>query len=574
MKLRPKPLGPQIALPFAPGWPGGQGLVVDNFAGGGGASTALTRALGHAPDVAINHDAKALAMHAANHPETEHRCESVWAVDPHEACSGRAIDIGWFSPDCTHFSQARGGKPRDKNIRALAHVVTRWTSLPEWQRPKVVFVENVVEFLSWGPLLPDGKPDPEKLGWYFHRWIERQRKRGYIVEWKEIRSCDFGGKTIRKRLFIIMRRDGRPIVWPPATHYNPKAARAPELRLHLAPYRTAAECIDWSLPVRSIFGRKRPLADNTLRRIARGVMRYVVLNATPFIVPVTHSSGVRVHPLDEPMRTITTAKGGELALVSPSIISVAHGDSGGRREYPIDDPLGTVAAGGRSHALVAAHINVNRNSQKPYNGADEPLHTVTAQGAHLNLVAAFLAQFNNHRGVEPSAGHDIRKPMSTISTVGPHQGLAAATLVNLKGAGGMRGEGPVDAPMPTVCAQGTHVAEVRAFLLKYFGTATGAGLDEPMHTATAKPRFGLVTVEGVEYHIVDIGFRMLTPRELFRAQGFPDDYIIDPVFEGKRLTIADQVEKCGNSVAVEPAEALIRANNPRLPLAEVERMAA
>lgn len=511
------------------------GLIIDYFAGGGGASEALEIAYGRKVDIAINHDAKALAMHAANHPETQHIEDDVFHIDIAKVCGERAIDVAWFSPDCTHHSRAKGGKPRENKRRGLAWVVLKVAALPRWQRPRVIHLENVPEFAEWGPLTRKGFPDKSKKGETFRLWVSHLEALGYDVEWKRLKACDYGAPTIRDRLFLTARCDGLPIVWPEPSHYNPKKPPAPKIRLRLQPYKTAAEIIDWSLPCPSIFERKRPLKPNTLRRIARGVMRYVIENPSPFIVPVTHGGDSRVHPLNEPVRTVTTANGGEFALVSP-------------------------------------FLAVNRNSGKPWQGADEPTQTVTAGGAHINLVAAFLAQYNNDRGVEPNPGNPADQPLSTVATKGPHQAICAAHLLNLKGSD--RRDSPADAPSPSVCAGGTHIAEVRAFLLKYYGAKKdGVEVDDPLHSVTAKARFGLVTVTiaGVDYVIADIGMRMLSPRELFRAQGFRDDYVINVVCNGRKLSKADQIEKAGNSVSPPPAIALAVANAPlmvRVPQAD------
>ena len=554
----------------------GAGLIIDYFAGGGGASEAMETAYGRKVDIAINHDAKALAMHAANHPETLHIEDDVFAVDIAKVCAGRPIDVAWFSPDCTHHSRAKGGKPRSNRRRGLAWVVLKVAALPKWQRPRVIHLENVPEFADWGPLTKDGFPDRSKRGETFRLWVSHLEALGYAVEWRRLKACDYGAPTIRDRLFLTARSDGRPIRWPEPTHENPKTAsgRAPELRLALRkPWRAAAEIIDWSLPCPSIFlsavegrraGVKRPLKENTLRRIARGVWRYVVNNPSPFIIPVTHGGDARFHPLAEPLRTVTTAKGGEFALVAPTLISTRNGEREGQRPRArsLADPAPTVTAKGSQGALVAPLLVVNRNSGKPWQGADEPAMTITASGAHLNLVAAFLAQFNNDRN-GPNPGNPVGRPLSTVASAGPHQALACAHLLNLKGSD--RRDAPADVPAPAICAGGGHVAEVRAFLLKYYGNEKdGASIAAPLGAATTKDRFGLVrvSVAGVDYAIADIGLRMLSPRELFRAQGFRDDYLIDVECGGRRLSKADQIEKVGNSVSPPPAAALARINAP------------
>ncbi|MCG8694671.1 MAG: DNA cytosine methyltransferase [Minwuiales bacterium] len=478
------------------------GLIVDNFAGGGGASLGIEWALGRPVDIAINHDPEAVAMHRANHPDTLHHCQSVWRANPYDVAKGRPVDLAWFSPDCKHHSKAKGGKPVEKRIRDLAWVVVMWARTV---RPAVIMLENVEEFRDWGPLLESGRPCPDRKGSEFDLWVREIRRCGYQVEWRELRACDFGAPTIRKRLFLVARCDGKPIRWPEPTH-GPG----------LIPYRTAAECIDWSIPVQSIFGRKRPLVENTMRRIARGIQRYVIDTADPFIVPVTHHGDARVHGLDEPLRTITTAKRGELALAVP-FVSRQFGKSVGSS---IEAPIGTVTAGGSGKSA---------------------------------LVAAFLAQHNTGM-----VGHPATKPVSTITQRGTQQALVTSHLLKLRGT--CRDGQDARQPMPTLTAGGWHVGEVRAFLLKYYETAVGQSLKEPMHTATAKARFGLVTVAGEEYQIVDIGMRMLAARELFRAQGVPDSYKIDPVVNGKPLSKTAQIRMCGNMVSPYPARELVHAN--------------
>lgn len=450
-------------------------LVVDNFAGGGGASTGIEAGIGRPIDIAINHNPVALAVHELNHPRTEHYTTDIREIDPRIITRNQPIGLAWFSPDCTHHSRARGGKPTripGKRSRGLAKVVIRWAAQV---RPRVIMLENVEEFEDWGPLGPDGLPCPQRRGITFVRWVDALRRQGYVVEWRSLRACDYGAPTIRKRLFLIARRDGRPIVWPAPTH-GPG----------LLPYRTAAECIDWSIPCPSIFERAKPLATNTLRRIARGVMRYVVDNPQPFIVPMRGTSAAH---------TSTHAAG---------------------------EPLSTISAGGTHHALIAPFIVGvgGRMGQSGPRGIDAPYHTNTTK-ADSALCAAFLAK---HYGGNETPGWPLSRPLSTITTQDHH-----------------------------------HL--VAAFLLKYYGSDQDPRLDEPMHTLTTKHRFGLVTVHGEQYQIVDIGMRMLQPRELFRAQGFPDDYQIDGLRpDGKPITKTDQVRLCGNSVSPPVPEALVRAN--------------
>lgn len=468
-------------------------VFADLFAGGGGTSTGIELALGRSPDLAINHDPEALAMHERNHPTTKHLCESVYDVDPKKACAGRECGFAWFSPDCTFHSKARGGKPyRDRNKarrrRGLAWVAVRWAKAV---KPRVLFVENVEEFQDWGPLGEDGRPDPSRKGETFRKWVAQLRNLGYAVEWRELRACDFGAPTSRKRLFVIARRDGLPIVWPVPTHGRGRPK----------PHRTAAECIDWSIPCPSIFTRGKPLAENTLRRIARGIRRYVVESREPFIILLTHHGERRTHPLTEPLPTITAAHRGEFALVSPTLVQTGYGERDGQapRSLDLHKPLGTIVAGGAKHALVAA----------------------------------FLAR---HYGGNENDGSQMQFPMHTITTQ-DHHALVTATLGD---------------KAPT---------EVRAFLVKYFGNEKdGQQLGLPMGTITTKDRFGLVTVAGIDYVIADIGMRMLTPRELFRAQGFPDSFEIEQGANGVRLTKTAQTRMCGNSVSPPCAAAIVGAN--------------
>jgi DNA (cytosine-5)-methyltransferase 1 len=577
-------------------------IIVDSFAGGGGASLGIALALGRPPDVAINHDAVALSMHAANHPETLHLPHNVWKVDPLAVCAGRPVGLLWASPDCKHFSKAKGGKPVARNIRDLAWVVVRWA---RQVRPRVICLENVEEFRTWGPLADDNRPCPERKGETFKRWVGELTRLGYRVEHRELRACDYGAPTIRKRLFLVARCDGRPIVWPEPSHGDPKsdAVKAGKLK----PWRTASEIIDWSLRCPSIFldheeakalGVKRPLADATMARIAKGVKRYVLDAAEPFIIPVTHSGDSRVNGIDEPLRTVTTAHRGEHAVVAPYFVP-RYGERPGQepRTREVDEPAPTVVGTGNGASLVAAHLTkfntgsvgadladpaptvtansfrkrpggappigivaahlmTMRNSQKPFNGADEPTHTITSGGAHLHLVAAFLAQHNTDM-----VGHKASEPVSTIVQKGCTQAVVEASLLSHAYTSNTRGgSGDLNAPIKTIVSA-RHAAEVRAFLVKYYGEGgQEQSAADPLHTVPCHARFGLVTIAGETYEIADIGMRMLTPRELFRAQGFPDSYRIDAGADGVALTQSAQIRMCGNSVSPPVAAALVAAN--------------
>lgn len=456
------------------------GLVVDNFAGGGGASTGIEMAIGRSVDIAINHDPDAIAMHRVNHPATRHYCEDVWQVDPVAACAGVPVALAWFSPDCTHFSRAKGGKPVDKNIRGLAWVTVKWAALV---RPAVIMLENVPEIRTWGPLGADGKPIKARAGETFDGFVKAlttgipqthpafaemcdalgiaqdseltrkiSRGLGYDLDYKVLKSCDYGAPTTRTRFYMIARSDGRPIVWAEPT-YAPRDSADVKAGRKL-PYHTAAECIDWSIPCQSIFGRKKPLAENTMRRIARGIQKFVVENPEPFIVPIGY---------------------GERDGQAPRVNS-------------IDRPLGTVTA--KDHnALVTAHIMTMRNN--------------------------------------------------------------------------MDGQ-PADEPLTTISCSGAHHAEVQAFLVKYFSNGAAKSVDEPLDTVTTKDRFALVTIHGEQYIITDIKMRMLQPRELFNAQGFPSDYIIDHDADGHPYGKSKQVARCGNAVTPPVPAALVRANLPEM----------
>jgi DNA (cytosine-5)-methyltransferase 1 len=542
------------------------GLIIDNFAGGGGASTGIEAAIGRSVDIAINHDPEAIAMHTANHPTTRHYCQDVWDIDPLEATNGQPVALAWFSPDCKHFSKAKGGKPREKKIRDLAWVVHRWVAAlkPTNQHPRVIMLENVEEFRTWGPLLDDGKPCPDRKGETFAEWVQQLRDFGYDVQWRELKACDYGAPTSRKRLFLIARCDGLPIIWPEPTHGKGRPL----------PWRTAADIIDWSIPCPSIFTRTRPLKDATCRRIATGIMRYVVNAERPFIVPLTHhGSDGRVYDLDQPIPTITGANRGEMAVVTPYFARTAHGeqDANGKRRgrgwHGVEEPYPTITTSNDS-VLITPHLMTMRNSGKPTTGADEPLHTIVANGAHKFAVAAFLAQHNGGPRNKNIAGHAADTPISTITGRGTQQQLVTSNLVKLRGTNVGHA---ADEPLHTISAGGTHFAEVRAFLIKYYGNERdGHTLFDPLGTVTTKDRFGMVTVsiDGTEYAIADIGMRMLSARELYAAQGFPADYIIDFDWNGKPLTKTAAVRMVGNSVSPPLPAALVRANLPELCTAE------
>lgn len=563
-----------------------QEIIVDNFAGGGGASTGIEMALGRPVDAAINHDPLCVALHKANHPATKHYCEDVFKVDPTEVAAGRKVGLAWFSPDCKHFSKAKGGKPRSKKIRGLAWVVTKWAA-NALARPRVIFLENVEEFQDWGPLLASGHPCPDRKGRTFKSFIKRLRNLGYEVEWKELRACDYGAPTIRKRLYLIARCDGQPIVWPTPSHGDPKSdlLRAGMLK----PWRTAAECIDFSLPCYSIFLTKkqarkykvkRPLAKATMARLAKGTFKFVINAQEPFIVPVTHQGSDSVESCSEPFRVITGAHRGEKALAVPFLTEHANGSK--QRVFAINAALRTQCAEvkGGHFAMAMPFISRYNSSHdgrqdgdaRNQNAAD-PLTTQDTSN-RFALVSAFLAKFKFD-----SDGAAAAVPMPTVTAgsfikrpggAGHAMGLVASHLTKFYGT--TTGQ-PTDTPMHSTTAQGNHIAEVRAFLIKYYGNEKdGISCGDPIHTIPTVDRFGLVTVEGQDYQISDICLRMLVARELYAAQGFPGDYqiqiMVDVERRGKKLSVKlsgeAQVRMAGNSVCPPVAAALVAANVPEM----------
>lgn len=561
------------------------GLFVDNFAGGGGASTGIELAIGRNVDIAINHDPDAIAMHRANHPNSKHYCEDVWEVDPVEACEGQPVTLAWFSPDCKHFSRAKGGKPADKNIRGLAWVAVKWAYLV---RPSVIMLENVPEIQTWGPLGADNRPIKERSGETFQGFIKalttgipadhpafsemcealsitgesEMAKRlidglGYDIEYRTLRSCDYGAPTTRTRFYMIARCDGRPIVWPKPTHGH---KNSPEVKAgKKKPYHTAAECIDWSIPAQSIFERDRPLADNTLRRIARGIQRFVIDNPEPFIVTVNHGGdGFRGQSINEPLQTVTAKHG--YGIVTPTIMC----NNGNNVGASVESPLPTVTTGNRNFLVAPTLIQYHsETSEEEVRGQelDKPLMTVDTAPRYALSCAHIM---KNYGGGYTGAGSSADAPLDTV-TATDHNSLVTAHIMTMRNH--MCGQ-PMDEPLGTITAGTTHHLEVQAFLLKYYGNGTANSVDEPLDTVTARDRFALVTIHGEEYIITDIRMRMLQPRELFNAQGFPEDYIIDHDADGKAYPKNKQVARCGNAVTPPVPAAMVRANLPECCTAE------
>ena len=613
-------------------------IVVDFFCGGGGAGTGLEIGLGRAVTVAKNHSPAAISMHTVNHPHAKHFTTDVFEGDPDTECGGRAV--GWFhmSPDCTHHSQAAGGQPRKREIRNLSWIGLKWAGK---KRPRVISLENVKQILQWGPLVakrckstgrviklgggiaepgevvPVGEqflvPNPKRRGQTWAVFVAELETLGYAVEWRVIKACDFGAPTSRERLFMIARCDGQPIVWPEPTHAKNPAKGQQK-------WRTAAECIDWTIPSKSIFGRKKDLAPATLRRVAKGMRKFVLDTATPFIVPIANWSGESVQPSGEPLRTVTSyPKGGAFSIVSPTLVQTGYGERTGQapRVPGLDQPLGTVVAGGVKHALASACIvqaghgegsGKNKRRSHGVNDINGPVGTITASGGGQSIATVFMAQMNG--GFNTVAAKSMDDPMTTVTNTGSQQQLVTANLVHLRGncdardlndplhtisAGGTHhglmtafmerqfgasvGQ-DLDEPAPTITAGGggksslvelklspeveAGALRVAAFLISYYGTENVSGIAAPTPTITTRDRLALVTVliKGTPYVIVDICLRMLQPAELYKAQGFPADYIISHGADGKPFTKTQQVHMCGNSVSPPPMAALARANDP------------
>ncbi|HHT0524771.1 TPA: DNA cytosine methyltransferase [Klebsiella michiganensis] len=692
-------------------------LIVDNFAGGGGASTGIEMAIGRSVDIAINHDENAVAMHRTNHPDTLHYCESVFDVSPVAATSGKPVGLAWFSPDCRHFSKAKGAKPVEKAIRGLAWIVLRWALDVS---PRVMMLENVEEFKTWGPLLAaEMRPDPARVGETFQAFVgmlttgipadhpalvecceflelspeSKQAQRlvaglGYDLDCRELRASDLGTPTIRKRFFMVMRRDDQPIVWPEATHGDPKSPAVQAGKL--APFRTAAECIDWTIAARSIFDRKKPLAENTLKRIARGIQRFVIDSADPFIVKCNHTTtrgkydcfrgqaladplqtitkthgyaiavphltkfrtgatgqpvtdpvptvtagtskrpggnghalgiveaelapflagnggseyqakprpldkpahtilkesraclvapviarqfgGSIGHRADEPSATITAGGGGKSLLVVPTLIQMGYGERPGQepRVLQLNNPLGTVTAGGNKFATVSAFLakHYGGNYSGPGVGLDEPAHSVTTVDHH-SLVTAQVVGVGGRAG--QSRPRDVSEPLQTMTTKAD-AAIVSSHLVKLRGT--CRDGQRVDEPMPTVTAGGQHVGEVKTTLaVEDYDEERAQQVLAFLKEYCGPDSTGLVEIDGVTYRIVDIGMRMLQPHELYRAQGFPEWYIIDRDYRGVKYAKDKQVARCGNAVPPPFAEALVRANLPEMCVNKEERAA-
>lgn len=580
-------------------------LIVDNFAGGGGASTGIEMATGYSVDIAINHDPEAIKMHKANHPNTKHYCENVWAIDPVKACNGHPVGLAWFSPDCKHFSKAKGGKPKDKNIRGLAWVALRWAGLV---RPRVIMLENVEEFKTWGPLNRGHHPIKAKQGETFQKFVQQLTDLGYEVQFRELIAADYGAPTMRKRFFMIARCDGKPIVWPEPTH-APADSEKVKAGL-LEPYVGAYTQIDFSRPCPSIFDTSeeikekygiravRPLASKTLDRIAKGLKKFVLDNPEPFIIQCNHGGERRPNDIREPMPTITGKHG--YGIVEPYMVQIGQTGFAKDRSKDVREPLTTIVSK-NEHCLIeptlAPYMGTNTTNH-PGGNCKDPIHTITT-GNQQCLISPTLIQYHSETSKDGVRGQTIKDPIMTVDSSNRY-GLVASFLHKYYD-GGYKGAGEtvenplptvtawdhnsvvtanliqmnnhcdgkdIRQPLPTITAGDGHFGEVRAFLIKYYGQGTGQDIEQPLDTVTAQDRFGLVTINGTDYQIVDIGLRMLEPRELYGCQGFPDDYIIDHDYTGKIYPRSEQVRRCGNAVCPPIPAALVRANLPELCVAE------
>lgn len=543
-------------------------LIVDNFAGGGGASTGIELATGYSVDIAINHDPEAIRMHKANHPNTKHYCENVWVVDPVKACNGHPVGLAWFSPDCKHFSKAKGGKPKDKNIRGLAWVACRWAGLV---RPRVIMLENVEEFKTWGPLNRGHHPIKSKQGKTFEKFVQQLNDLGYEVQFKELIAADYGAPTMRKRFFMIARCDGKPIVWPEPTH---APADSEEVKAGLLkPYVGAYTQIDFSRPCPSIFDTSeeikekygiravRPLAQKTMDRIARGLKKFVLDNPEPFIVQCNGGER-RPNDIREPMPTITGKHG--YGIVEPYMVQIGQTGFSKDRSKDVREPLTTIVSK-NEHCLISPTLIQyhSETAQGEVRGQtiEEPIMTVDGSNRY-GLVTSFLHKY--YDGGYKGAGENIENPLPTV-TAWDHNSVVTANLIQMNNHCDGR---DMRDPIPTITAGDGHFGEVRAFLIKYYGQGTGQDINEPLDTVTSRDRFGLVTIDGTDYQIVDIGLRMLEPRELYGCQGFPDDYIIDHDYTGKTYPRSEQVRRCGNAVCPPIPAALVIANLPELCVAK------
>lgn len=523
-------------------------IAVDNFAGGGGASTGMEMALGYSVYVAINHDPEAISMHQTNHPNTKHYCENVWTVNPLEACDGYPVGIAWFSPDCKHFSKAKGKKPKDKKIRGLAWIACKWAALV---RPRVIILENVEEFTTWGPLNRRHNPIKSKQGETFKKFVSQLEALGYVVEFRELVAADYGAPTTRKRFFMIARCDGQPIVWPEPTHSKNGVNG-------LLPWEPIWKHLDLDEWGKSIFGRKKPLAKKTMNRVAGGMDKFVFNNPEPFIVQVNHSGdNFRGQSIHEPMPTITGKHG--FGMITPFIMQIGQTGFCKDRSRSMEEPLSTIVTKNEhcfiSPLLIQYHSETAKGSVRGQS-VTEPIQTIDTSNRY-GLVMQFMTKF-----YKSDTGQSLREPIHTITTSPGHFGQVSVYAMPKEELlesidNSIREQNEVN----DVIQKCTWVSQ---FIMEYYGSGIGQSLFDPLHTIVTKDRFALITVLGNEYVIMDIFLRMLKPSELMLGQGFPQDYIIDHDYTGKKYSIATQVAKIGNSVVPILAKVLVLANCPEL----------
>lgn len=520
-------------------------LIVDNFAGGGGASTGIELATGRIVDIAVNHDRAAIEMHEKNHPYTRHFCEDVWEIDPRKVTQGRPVALVWCSPDCKHFSKAKGGTPVSKKIRGLAWVAVRWAATV---RPRVIILENVEEFMTWGPI-KDGQPIKEKAGQTFRSFVNELKKLGYAVDWRVMRACDYGAPTSRKRFFLIARCDGQPIVFPEPTHGDKKP---------LKPYKTAAECIDWRIPCKTIFGRNKPLSVNTLKRIARGLDKFVIRSPRPFIMQMNYENAPQ--SVDDPLSTITAVN--KHFAVDPVLTPYVMSNNTGNAPHGVNEPLPTITTGNRNF-VVSPYLSKYYGGEKQA-GADvsKPLPTITAIDHNALAAVSLMSRYGNG---EDGRGREIDKPLPTV-TAGDHNQLLAAHIATFRR--GMDGQS-VGEPLSTITAKAGHHAEVRTYLTKLGSGDALLGkwneVRELLNTYAgykiAADEILIIEIDGVQYFISDVAMRMLEPHELAAAQGFPPDYVLKV---SDSYSKSAQIARIGNSVCPVMATVLVRANLPEL----------
>ena len=547
-------------------------IIVDNFAGGGGASTGIELATGRPVTIAINHDPAAILMHKTNHPYTTHYQESVWDIDPRKVCAGRSVGLAWFSPDCKHFSKAKGGKPVEKKIRGLAWIVLKWAGLV---RPRVIILENVEEFQTWGPVRK-GRPVKSKQGITFRKWKEQLADLGYVIEHRELVAADFGAPTIRNRFFLIARCDGQPIVWPEPTH-APRNSEEVKAGKKLS-WRSAAEIIDWNLPCPSIFVSKaeikkrygvtavRPLAQNTMRRVARGLDKFVLHSAEPFIVQCNHGGkGFRGQDVHDPMQTVTGKHG--YGVVAPCMIQYHTEQNEKVRGQAVNEPIMTLDAANR-YGLASAFLTEYYGNGQPLNVAD-PLHTSTSHDRQ-GLTLAHISKY--YGGV---VGAPMENPLPTATAI-DHNALQVAHVCKFKGQD--LGQEP-QTPLHTITTSAGTYAVIRTEIVKaepgaklYHWPEVREMLNTYCGYEMAEDDLLLIVLGGTAYFIADIGLRMLSPRELYAANGFPNDYIIDRDYMGNEYKKSQQVARCGNAVPPPFATALVRANLPEWCDRKIETM--